>query len=1122
MSTSSPAERVASWLKQQGLGQYAQTFIENAITLETLHSLSDSDLRELGIPLGHRTLLLRAIAEGADRRIDDCAIDDRRIDVPMGVERRQVTVMFCDLVGSTELSSKLDLEDLRDILHLYQQTCGQVIKGVEGFIARYLGDGIVAYFGYPVALEDAAESAVRAGLDILHEVAKLNTPKGTNLQVRLGIATGLAVLGDVIGQGTSEQNAIFGQVPNLAARIQSLAEPGTLVIADATKRLLGNLFEWEDLGPRQLKGIDDDVQIWRVLDARDYESRYEVMNRELTTEVLGRDRDMSLLLDRWERAVAGDGQVVFLSGEAGIGKSRMLRWLGDRLADEAMTRITLQCSIRHRDSPLHPLISHLKRSAGFKEGDAPAAKLDKIEKLISSPEPKEAIPLIAALLSVPLAERYAPLVIPAARQKALTLSLLADQITSLAKHKPVLLLLEDWHWVDPTTEELAIQIVDRLRSSKVLAIVTSRSEHRPSWTDRDHATTLVLERLEASAARQLVKRVAGAGRLSKQVLREIVAKTDGNPLFIEEFTKAVLQSRPTGAAEEGGGNAPSSSIIPSTLQDSLMARLDGLGPSKSVAQLGAVVGRTFTFEMLSKVTELTRGELSRALEQIVASALVYSRGQGAEAEFTFKHALVQEAAYESLLRTNRKTLHGRLAATIETDFPEMAQSEPEVLAHHWVRAESMTKAATYWLQAGQRAIARSANIEAIRHLSRGVEALSGVEDAAARGLLEFNLHLSLGQANYVAKGPAASETVGSYSRAQELVENISDPGQRYALLYGIFSGYHFAAKFDLAEDPARRFLRLATQDGDAGHICQAHRMLGYLSFFRGQSLDAVNHFQRLAALYEPEKHGQLASRFGADCLVAARGFHEVIDCVSGKAAAAIAMARENIAYSLRLRHPATTGWAYASAAYLYFFIKDHDSALKITTEGLHYCEGNNVGVWAIHCAVFNAWARAHISSPGESAAEIRKAITLAAAGTSLGLPLFRGVLAEVLMAAGEVEMAIAETAKGLEELNATGQFFFAPALYELGGRCLMALPQSNGAGANDAQAEAYFRKAVETAKASNLKLLELRAVTSLAKLQTRGGGSPDSWQAALRTLCDECADGHELTDLREARAMIAT
>jgi tetratricopeptide (TPR) repeat protein len=299
-------------------------------------------------------------------------------------------------------------------------------------------------------------------------------------------------------------------------------------------------------------------------------------------------------------------------------------------------------------------------------------------------------------------------------------------------------------------------------------------------------------------------------------------------------------------------------------------------------------------------------------------------------------------------------------------------------------------------------------------------------------------------------------------------------------------------------------------------------MLGYHSFFRGQSLDAVNHFQRLAALYEPEKHGQLASRFGADCLVAARGFHEVIDCVSGKAAAAIAMARENIAYSLRLRHPATTGWAYASAAYLYFFIKDHDSALKITTEGLHYCEGNNVGVWAIHCAVFNAWARAHISSPGESAAEIRKAITLAAAGTSLGLPLFRGVLAEVLMAAGEVEMEIAETAKGLEELNATGQFFFAPALYELGGRCLMALPQSNGAGANDAQAEAYFRKAVETAKASNLKLLELRAVTSLAKLQTRGGGSPDSWQAALRALCDECADGHELTDLREARAMIAT
>jgi class 3 adenylate cyclase/tetratricopeptide (TPR) repeat protein len=1118
MSISSPEDLVAHWLKQQGLGQYAQTFIENAITLEILRSLSDSDLMELGVLLGHRKLLRKALAEDADRRTDNNGSDDRRIDVPIDAERRQVTVMFCDLVGSTEMSSRLDPEDLRDILHLYQQTCGQVIKGGHGFVARYIGDGIVAYFGYPVALEDAAESAVRAGLDILRELAKLNTPKGINVQVRLGIATGLAVVGDVNWQGTFEHGAIFGQVPNVAARIQSLAEPGTLVIADATKRLLGNLFEWEDLGPHQLKGIDEDVQIWRVLDVSDYESRYEVMNHERTSGLLGRDRDKGLLLDRWERAVAGDGQVIYLSGEAGIGKSRMLRWLGDRLAGEAMTRITLQCSARYRDSPLYPLISHLKRSAGFKEGDAPSTKLDKIEKLVASPEPKQAIPLIAALLSVPFAERYAPLALPAARQKALTLSLLADQITSLAEHKPVLLLLEDCHWVDPTTEELAIQIVDRLRSSKVLAIVTSRSAHRPSWTDRDHATILLLEGLEASAARQLVKRVAGAERLPKEVLREIVAKTDGNPLFIEEFTKAVLQLRLTGA--DGGSSGPSSSIIPSTLQDSLMARLDSLGTSKITAQLGAVIGRAFTFKMLSKVTELTRSELSQALERIVASALVYSRGDGAEAVFTFKHALVQEAAYESLLRTTRKTLHGRLAATIETDFPEMAQSEPEVLAHHWARAESMTKAATYWLQAGQRAIVRSANIEAIRHLSRGIEALSGVDDVTARGLLEFNLHLSLGQANYVAKGPAARETVGSYSRAQELVENITDPGQRYALLYGIFSGYHFAAKFDLAEAPARRFLRLATRDGDAGHICQAHRMLGYLSFFRGQALDAVNHFQRLADLYEPEKHGQLASRFGADCLVAARGFHVVIDCVSGKAAAAIAMARENIAYSLRLRHPATTGWAYASTAYLYFFIKDHDSALKITTEGLHYCEGNNVGVWAIHCAVFNAWARAHFSSPSESEAEIRKAIALAATGTSLGLPLFRGVLAEVLMMAGEVEMAIAETAKGLEELNATGQYFFAPALYELGGRCLMALPQSNDAGAYDAQADEYFRKAVETAKASNLKLLELRALTSLAKLRTRREGWPDSWQVALRSLCDECADGHELTDVREARAMI--
>jgi class 3 adenylate cyclase/tetratricopeptide (TPR) repeat protein len=1112
---------IADWLKKLGLGQYFPIFVDNAIDFETLSRTTDDELKDLGLLPAHRKILLSAVSRLTSPNVAENTPEMRlrlQLAATTKAERRQLTAMFSDLVGSTELSSLLDPEDLREVIRLYQATCGDAIRPHGGFIAQYQGDGIVVYFGYPSANEDDAERAVRAGLDILRAVSKLNTSGGTKIEVRLGIATGLTVVGDLIGQGASAVTEVAGQPPNLAARLQAFAAPGTIVIADSTKKLAGGLFEYDDLGQQRFKGIHDEVHVWRVVGERDHAIRYEAMRGSRSGKVVDRSKEMALLNAAWEQAQAGDGRVVLLSGDAGIGKSCLLHCIGNRIAEAEAIRVPLQCSAHHRDSPLYPLIIHLQRAAGFERADMPDVKLGKIERLLAAESADEGTPLVAALLSVPYTDRYPPLAMPAQRQKALTLALLAKQLVALSERKPVLMLVEDAHWMDPTTEELSSQLVDLLPNKRVLAIVAARPEYRPPWTNRSHVSTVQLGRLQQRHVKQLIEVVSRGKQLPSAMTDQILVKTDGVPLFVEELTKTVLES---GVLRETcDGYVLDRSLpplaIPSTLHDSLVSRLDRMGPVKTIAQVGAAIGRKFSFAMLASVTRQPHDQLSDALDRLVAAELIFARGKPSETEYTFKHALVQDAAYESLLRARKKSLHQQIAEAIETSFPEMMDGEPETLAHHWTRADIAYKAIGYWLRAGQRAVARSSNLEAIRHLSNGIDLLDRLPKDAARGLLEFNLYLALGQAFYVAKGPAAAETSRAYTRAQELVIHVKDPEQRFALLYGIFSGYHFASRFALAEGPAKRVLALAKRDGDAGHMCQAHRMLGYICFFRGDSKGALKHFHELAELYDPDAHGRLAFRYGADCLVAARGFQVVIDGVSGRPDSALRMAQDNIAYARRLGHPATLGWAFASAGYLNFFLREPEATLQVTTDGIRFCEENNVAAWAIHCRVFNTWARARKSSAGGCVEDIRRAMVGAGAGIALGLPLFRGVLADVLMAAGEPAEALMEADGALSDVASTGQYFFEPDLHQIRAECLLGLRQQD-----EGEVVSCLRRSIASARQIGAKMLELRAATKLAQLESTEDNATTKSRAAVAKLYSQFAEGFEAPDLRAARKFLA-
>jgi len=779
-----------------------------------------------------------------------------------GAERRQLTVMFCDLVGSTELSARLDPEDLREVVRSYQEKAADLIQGFDGHIAQYLGDGLLVYFGYPQAHEDDAHRAVQAGLGIVEAMGKLNTrlesEYGVQLAVRLGIHTGPVVVGEMGGGGRHEQLAL-GETPNVAARLERLAEPDTVVISAMTKRLVEGAFALEDLGSNSVKGVPELIAVSRVLNPIVAQTDEEEVGTRVITTLVGRDEEIGLLLRRWEQSKEGFGQVVLINGEPGIGKSALADVIRQQVAKEGYTRVTYRCSPYHTNSALYPVTTHLQRLWRWERDDSPAEKLAKMEQTLqtTSLPLKEVVPLFAALFSLPLPEeRYPPLGLTPQQEKQQTQDTLTAWLLEEAEHQPMLVVYEDLHWADPSTIESIGLLVEQVPTAPLLAVLIFRPQFAPLWPNRSHMTPITLNRLERPQVEAMITQLASGKALPAEVVHYIVTRTDGVPLYVEELTKMLLESDLL--REEADHYALAGTLsglaIPATLQDSLMARLDRLPMVREVAQLGAVLGREFAYEMLKALAAVEESTLQERLGQLVSAELLYQRGRPPNARYIFKHALIQDAAYASLLKRTRQQYHQQTAQMLEAEFPETVEAEPELVAHHYTEAGLNDQAVGYWLQAGKRAAQRSANAEAINHLNRGIEVLMKLPDTVERARKELDLHITLGPALTAVKGFASLETERAYARARELCQQVGETPQLFPVLHGLTRFHMLRAELQTTRELAEQLFSLAQRLKDPELLLEAHRVLGPNMFWLGELVLARKHLEQGVALYDPQKH----------------------------------------------------------------------------------------------------------------------------------------------------------------------------------------------------------------------------------------------------------------------------
>ena len=860
---------IEAWLRDLGLERYAEAFRENEIDAAVLADLTADDLKDLGVTaVGHRRRLLSAIelltappTPDGPAEPPDPAAPDAPARPAAAAERRQLTVMFVDLVGSTAMSGHLDPEEMRDVILRYQNAVAGVVTGFEGHVAKYMGDGVLAYFGFPTAHEDDAERAARAGLAIVQAMSGMATPKGEPLTVRVGVATGLVVVGDLVGEGAAQEEAVVGETPNLAARLQGLATPGQVVVAESTRRLLGDLFELHDLGRQALKGIAQPVAAFAIMAERAVESRFEARQCGQLGALVGRDQELSLLLERWRQAKAGEGQVVLLTGEAGIGKSRLTRGLIDAVADDEHVRINYQCSPYHTDSALYPAIQQLTRAAGFADDDTPDAKLDKLERLLGQAvaDPAEDAPIFASLLGLE-AQRYGALALTPQQLRLRLLEALSNQLTGLAAKQPVLFVLEDAHWIDPTTLEFLDQCLDRVAGTRILVLVTARPVFQHGFGGHPIVTRLALNRLGREQTSAIVAKFTDGKTLPRELLEEIAAKTDGIPLFVEELTKTVLDSEALRKTDDGYVlDRPLATLaIPTSLHDSLMARLDRMQPVKEVAQTAACIGREFDYGLMLAVLP-PAGALGEALERLTAAELIFRRGVPPDATYMFKHALVRDAAYESLLKSKRRTLHARILAALEE-----AAALPEILALHAREAGLTDRAIGFYQQAGGQALARPAFAEAIAHFRQAIALIQTMNEGRERQERELELQVQLGQALLGGAGYGAAETVAEFRRARELVDGLGDTPLRFPVYYGNWVGHYVRAELPDALRLAHDMVATAGHQDDDGAAVVAHRVLGTSEMMMGRFTVARGHLELGFGHYDPEKHRALTLRFGQE------------------------------------------------------------------------------------------------------------------------------------------------------------------------------------------------------------------------------------------------------------------
>jgi len=1073
-------QSVADWLCELGLEQYADLFVRNGIDAEVLSDLTDQDLEKLGVLLGHRRKMLRAIAqtdagtpiEGPAKTIEAAESD---------AERRHLTVMFCDLVGFTALSAQADPEDMREVIAAYRTTCASAIRAYGGFIARFIADGVLAYFGYPRAHEDDAERAIRASLDILAALRDKNIAPAGSLSARIGIATGFVVIGELIGDAAASEQEATGDTPNLAARLQALAEPGTVVIADTTKRLVGRVFTLRDLGEVEVKGLDRQ-HIWAVAGVAISEARFETVRATHLGAFVGRAMETALLTERLELAWRGEGQAVLICGEAGIGKSRLAAWLDQEAASQSHIRLRYQCSPYHTDSALYPFIAQIERAADIRSDDTPDQRLDNLEALLalSTSQVQAVAPLIASLLTIPTGARYPPLALNPVEQRRRTLLALIEQLEGLARRRPVLLVFEDAHWADPTSIELLGRALDRMGALPILAVVTFRPEFKVPWTIRPKLTVLALDRFNRRDSKAMIDEVTGGRELSPVIVDQIIAKTDGIPLFIEELSKWVIDSGALveGAAAGGLEGPPLLFPVPESLQDSLTARLDRLAPLKDTAQVAAVIGREFPYSLLKMISGRDDGELRSALEQLEDAELVLRHGDPAEPLYSFRHALLQDAAYESLLKSRRQVLHRRIAETMRDSFPILAETQPEVIAHHFSRAGAPQDAMEWWGKAGERSLRRSAYVEAIGHFRRAGDCAESLPDVPAIRHVRLRLQIACGNALIASRGTHAAETAAAFTRARELSAGLDEAIERFSAYYGLWVGHYVRGEIAPMRELAGVFLDDASRRKGSPELCVAHRVYGMTKWFQGDFITARSHLEEALANYDPERGRDLAYRFGQDVGVAAMVYLALVLWPLGEVARARKLIEEGLRLSVEQGQGYTLAYGYGYKGIFETIRRDPARAMPHLQDFFGLSQKYGLQLFEIGASFLLSWARWHAGDPATASPVMSRCLTvLAEQKYALFWPVMHTLLAEVEAGEGRVETGLQILDDQLAEIERTAHHAFDVELYRMRGELLL----RNGAGGS-AAAESAFRRAIDIAKQQRTVTFGLRATVSLAQL----------------------------------------
>ena len=1110
---------MAEWLGRHGLDQYAKTFAENNIDYSVLPDLTEDDLEKLGVSLGHRKKLLRAIDAVRPARQARDTTEISRIGTEAispvqhrDAEFRQITVMFCDLVGSTQLAEKLDPEELHKLIDAYRVECSTAIRRYGGEVARYFGDGVMAFFGWPHAHEDDAVRAIHAALEIVFGVTKISGP--VTLSCRVGVCSGPVIVGEIGNSATSWSMDAVGETPNMAARLQTLAATNTVLISESTRRLVSAAFDLQDLGLQELKGVTEPLHVYLVLAAKNIASRFEAAHAGFLTPLVGRSTELSLLLDRWQKVKEGDGQVIILSGTAGVGKSRLLHELKSHVQQEPHVLLHHQCSPYHNQSAFFPVIEQIEHAAQLTAREADADKIAKLKAYLPrlTESPIDPVLLIAELLSIP-AENHRELSGLTPQQiKNRTTSTLVDMLLAFSIQGPTLCVFEDVHWLDPSTLELLELIISRIDHARVLLIVSCRPEFRPTWITRANTTIHSLTRLSQTEVKTMIRDLLRGGSMPQPLLDQIIEKADGVPLFIEELTSSTLRTplRTRGNFEHTA--QPELLRVPETLSDALMERLDRVAPSRKLAQIAAVIGREFSHDLLSAASQIDEDDMQSALSLLEQADIIYRVGISPFVRFAFKHVLLRDAIYNSLLRSKRQQIHADIAAILERDFPELAENQPEVLAFHYQEAGNHQLAIRCWFKSGQRALAHSANVEAIANLRKTLRLLNALPETPERIKQEIDIQLALGIPLIAVQGYASAETREAFSRARTLCLKLGNIPEYFQALFGLWGHSWMSGKNDDALRMADEFLSRSQALSDPVLPIVAHRVMGSTLLTVGDFQSSANHFEETIKLSHSKGKQPLYNLYMVEPQVASLLLLSWDMWFLGYPDQSLSRVSEALALAQELSHPYTIAFAHYMISVVHLLRGDAARALESAEKSFEVSQEQRFSLYAILSRISRGRAVGDLGRLEEARAEITLGIDEARRnGVGFMLPMMDSWLADLHAKAGENEGAASIVEGVLANIgDVTGRSWEAE-LHRQRAQILLALDPSKVR-----EAESHLKKSIEVARDQRAKSLELRAATSLAELwQTQA--RPNEARALLEPIYRWFDEGAETADLRRAR-----